>query len=178
MKTEILLLLGLAFASCKTDGKKLDAESSELLNKTSEIAVIESFNYDGLELLLHKKDEKTYVVNFWATWCKPCVKELPAFEKLFKNYADKNVEIILVSLDFPNQIESRLLPFIEKHKLQSRVVHMNDPDQNTWIPKVSEKWSGTIPATLIYNTNNREFYEQSFTFDLLQSELKKFLKQH
>ncbi|OSY87978.1 thioredoxin [Tenacibaculum holothuriorum] len=133
------------------------------------------FDYKGLQPLLEKSDNITYVVNFWATWCKPCVKELPAFEKLKKEYSEKGVEVILVSLDFPNQIESSLKPFIRKEKLQSKVVVLDDPDQNNWIPKINEKWSGSIPATLIYNKDKREFFERSFTYEELEGELKKFI---
>lgn len=134
------------------------------------------YNYTLLEPLLNKEDDKTYVINFWATWCKPCVKELPAFEKLNSEYKKKGVEVILVSLDFPNQIDDVLLPFIQKEKLKSEVILLDDPDQNNWIPKIDEKWSGSIPATLIYNKNSREFYEQSFTYTELKQKLENFLK--
>jgi len=171
-KTLVILIVLIVFTSCKTEVKP---EESSSIKKVADIK-IESINYDGLELLLNKQDDKTYVINFWATWCKPCVEELPAFEKLHETYKDKNVEIILVSLDFKNQIETRLIPFIKEHNLQPKVVLMVDPDQNTWIPKVSPEWSGAVPATIIYNKNNRSFYEQSFTYKNLESELIKILK--
>lgn len=174
MKHSILLLFALIIMSCKPDVKLNKKESSE--KKLDTISHIESFKYDGLEKYLKITDDKTYVINFWATWCKPCVEELPAFEKLLEKYKNKKVEVILVSLDFPNQIENRVIPFINKHKLQSKVVLMADTDQNTWIPKVNENWSGAIPATLIYNKNLRKFYEQSFTFELLETELLTFIK--
>ena len=60
--------------------------------------------------------DKTYVINFWATWCAPCVKELPYFEEVNKEFKDKNTEVILVSLDFPSQIESKLKPYLKKIK--------------------------------------------------------------
>jgi len=81
-----------------------------------------------------------------------------------------------VSLDFPNQIEKRVIPFIEKNNLKGKVVLMADPDQNTWIPRVSKEWSGAIPATVIYIKNARMFYEQSFTYDQLETALNKILK--
>ena len=137
---------------------------------------LEVYNYTLLEPLLNKEDDKTYVINFWATWCKPCVKELPVFEKLNSEYKKKGVEVILVSLDFPYQIDDVLLPFIQKEKLKSEVILLDDPDQNNWIPKIDEKWSGSIPATLIYNKNSREFYEQSFTYTELKQKLENFLK--
>ena len=169
MKKLLLLFFAIGIASCKTDPKPLAKTASE---KTPESS-IEIIDYKGLETILNKNDDKTYVINFWATWCKPCVEELPAFEKLYENYKDKNVEVILVSLDFTSHIETRLLPFIKEHNLQPKVVVMGDPDQNTWIPKVSTEWSGAIPATVIYNKNARKFYEQSFTYELLENELTK-----
>ena len=167
MKNLFLVITIMAFVSCKTD--KSQKEKSNTIK-------VESYTYETLKPLLNKSDDKTYIINFWATWCKPCVEELPAFEKLNAVYKDKNIEVILVSLDFPNQIESRLIPFIKEHNLQSNVILMADLDQNTWIPKISKKWTGAIPATLIYNKSYREFYEQSFTYELLQNELNKFIK--
>jgi thiol-disulfide isomerase/thioredoxin len=135
------------------------------------------FNFNELEAYFKTKDaNKTFVINFWATWCAPCVKELPYFEALNAKYSNKNVEVILVSLDFPKQIESKLIPFLDKHGLQSEVVVLNDVDSNTWIPKVNKNWSGAIPATIIYNENKTAFYERSFNFKELETELKQFLK--
>ena len=170
--TFVILTLLITFTSCNL---KVKTEEKATAEKSTDVK-IDFIDYDGLELLLNKNDDKTYVINFWATWCKPCVQELPSFEKLNKVYKDKNVEVILVSLDFPNQIEKKVIPFINKHQLQSKVILMNDPDQNEWIPKISKKWSGSIPATLIYNKYSREFYEQSFTYESLHNELNKFLK--
>lgn len=83
--------------------------------------------------------------------------------------------MILISLDFPSKYESKLKPFIVDKKLQSKVVALDDADANSWIPKVDESWSGAIPATVIFNKNKRKFYEKSFTYDELETELKQFL---
>lgn len=171
-KTYIILTLFIAFTSCNL---KVNSQEKEKVEKSADVK-IDFIDYDGLELLLHKNNNKTYVINFWATWCKPCVEELPAFQKLYKNYKSKNVEVILVSLDFKKQVETRLIPFIKERNLQPKVVLMVDPDQNTWIPKVNSEWSGAIPATIIYNKNARKFFEQSFTYIELENELTKILK--
>ena len=136
---------------------------------------LEIYDYSGLEAFLNKTDDKIYVINFWATWCAPCVKELPFFEKIHEKYVDKNVEVILVSLDFPRQYESKLKPFIIDKKIKSKVVALNDVDSNSWIPKISEDWTGAIPATLIYNKGKRQFYEQSFSYEQLENQIKQFL---
>jgi len=131
-------------------------------------------DYEGLESYLDASDATVHVVNFWATWCKPCVKELPHFEKLRAAYMTDDVKVILVSLDFPDQIE-RLTKFIEKRNIRSEVVFLDDGNANSWIPKVDKNWSGAIPATIMYNDERRSFHEQSFTYEELEKELKLFL---
>lgn len=136
---------------------------------------VNSYSFSALEHFLKKDNDTTYVVNFWATWCVPCVEELPSFEKLNATYKDKKVKVLLVSIDFPKMAESKLLPFIKKNNLKSDVVLLNDPDANSWINKVDSTWSGAIPATLIYKKDKRNFYEKSFTYEELETEVKKFL---
>lgn len=164
------------FVSCKNDTKEIKTAEvqSEIATDTPEYGSLEVYDYNGLEKFLSTTDNTTYVVNFWATWCAPCIKELPYFEKVNSEYSDE-VSVILVSLDFPNKYESSLKPFIKKHNLQSRVMALNDPDANTWIPKVAEDWSGAIPATLIFNKNKRQFYEKTFTYQELVTEVEQFL---
>jgi thiol-disulfide isomerase/thioredoxin len=132
---------------------------------------VPSMSYQELHPLLNQKGNKTYVVNFWATWCAPCIKELPYFEELNNN---KNIEVILVSLDFPKHKEKRLLPFIKKRQLSSRVILLDDDDENFWINDISSTWSGALPATLIYTQNRRGFYEQSFAKEELFQEVKSY----
>lgn len=176
MKKIITLLALVLMVSCKTEDKKeAEITSKPLKTYSKENISVKSYDFSGLENLLKKQNDTTYVVNFWATWCVPCVKELPNFEKLNATYKDKKVKVILVSIDFPKMVESNLLPFIEKNNLKSEVVHLNDPDANSWINKVDKTWSGAIPATVIYKKDKRSFYEKSFTFEELETEVKKFL---
>ncbi|WP_435263909.1 TlpA disulfide reductase family protein [Tenacibaculum sp. nBUS_03] len=163
-----LLLFILTSISCKISNEEKIAKEA--------LIEISTLNYQQLKPLLHKNDDKVYVINFWATWCVPCVKELPAFEKLYDNYNDKNVEVILVSLDFSKQIESNLIPFIKEKKLKSKIVHFEDKNEQFWIKDIAEDWSGSIPATLIYNAKKRKFYEKSFDYEELQVELQTFFK--
>ena len=174
----LLFCVGLLFfvISCKEE----KASKLKTTNNSSEFVAVTlddvpTVDYKGLKPTLQLKDDKTYVVNFWATWCAPCIKELPYFEKVNEEYKDQNVEVILVSLDFPKQKEKRLIPFINKRKLKSEVIHFDDVNEQMWIADISEKWSGSIPATLIYNKNKRKFYEQSFTEEELRNEIKSFI---
>ncbi len=135
--------------------------------------------FEQLEARYLKGSQDTlYVLNFWATWCVPCVKELPFFEKSKNDFKDMPVEIILVSLDFEKQIESRLNPFIVKKNLKSKVIFLDAPGEHIWIPKVNEHWSGAIPATLMVNpkTGCSTFYEQEFTQEELSNQITNNLK--
>ncbi len=115
-------------------------------------------SYQDLEKLISSApDKEKLVINFWATWCGPCVKELPFFEALAKTNEDKNLRIVLVSLDFVDQLEKRFVPFIKKHELASELYVLNDPNENKWIDKVDPSWSGTIPATLYIKGGKRIF---------------------
>ena len=137
---------------------------------------IEIVDFDGLYSKIDLSVDKTYVINFWATWCAPCVKELPYFEEVNKKFKDKNTEVILVSLDFPSQIESKLKPYLRKNKIKSKVILLDDSKMNTWVPKVSEQWDGGIPATLIVNSTNYNFYPKPFKKEELYFEINKVIK--
>jgi thiol-disulfide isomerase/thioredoxin len=126
---------------------------------------IPSMDVGELKEYIYQDNATTYVVNFWATWCAPCVKEMPYFEALNAKYDEEELQVILVSLDFDNALEKRLIPFVKARDIQSEVIHLADErSPNYWIPEISEKWSGSIPATLILNgkAGVEAFYEQSF----------------
>ena len=134
--------------------------------------------FDYVDRLLQNKSDTTLVVNFWATWCVPCVHELPAFDSVSDYFSNQKVKVILVSLDFISQYESRLKPFVVKNNIKQEVVLLNEPDYDTWINKVDPVWSGAIPTTLILNgsKNYKKVYETEFTFHSLKEEVQKCLK--
>ncbi len=144
-------------------------------NNLSEDA-IEVVDFEGMYSKIDLSVDKTYVINFWATWCAPCVKELPHFEEVNNEYKNKNTEVILVSLDFPSQIESKLKPYLKKNKIKSRVILLDDSKMSSWIPKVSEQWDGGIPATLIVNSSNYNFYPKPFDKEELIAEINKVIE--
>jgi len=123
-----------------------------------EIVVYEKF--EEFEKNVNKEDDTTYVINFWATWCAPCIKELPYFEKVHND--NKNVKVILVSIDSRKDLKKKLIPFVEKRKITAKVIMLSDKDYNSWLPKVDENWSGAIPATLIIQGKRKLFAEREF----------------
>lgn len=177
MRYIVLCALILVLA-CKEDTKTEKANDTfvETPVTTTNDIQLDIYDYDGLKPLINKDDNKLHVVNFWATWCAPCIKELPYFEDINKKYNDKNVEVLLVSLDFPRQYDTKLKPFLKENKLTSKVVCFDDVNQNRWIPDIDTTWSGALPATIIYKGDKRQFYEGSFTYEQLETEIKKFIK--
>ena len=153
--------------SCKkTETKKVGLELSE--NDT-----IEVYNFEELSLFLEQEKDQMYVINFWATWCKPCIQELPYFEAAQKKYSG-DIKVILISLDFTDKLESQLIPFVSEKSIQSQVILLDDPHENEWIPKVDSTWSGAIPATLMIKGSEKKFFEKSFTEEELDKEILKF----
>ncbi|MFI1743672.1 TlpA disulfide reductase family protein [Thalassobellus sediminis] len=180
MKLKLLFVAILLMASCKEKKANIDIVDKTIVESAIDDAIVndielEVYDFNGFKKFLNKKNDTIYVINFWATWCAPCVKELPSFEKLNETYANKNVKVILVSLDFPHLYDTKLKPFIKVKKLKSKVIALDDADMNTWIPQINESWSGSIPATIIYKNDTSKFFEQSFSFEELETELKPFL---
>ena len=130
---------------------------------------LKEIDSDTLEALIHNMNDTTYVVNFWATWCSPCVKEIGYFEELHMQFVSANVKVILVSLDFPNQIDRRVIPFLKEKDITAEVLLMTDLDYNSWIDRIDPSWTGAIPATLIYNRKERMFLEKEVSQDELFS---------
>jgi thiol-disulfide isomerase/thioredoxin len=116
------------------------------------------------------KSDTLYIVNFWATWCKPCVEELPYFEQLADSCANKKVKIFLVTTDMRKDIATRVTDFIKAKKLTQQVIFINEVNGDKWINKVSEDWSGAIPATLMLkgDMGYKYFKEGELSFDELQ----------
>jgi len=137
---------------------------------------IKVVNFDQLEPYLNRSNDTVYLVNFWATWCAPCLKELPAIKSVEQKYINSKFKVLLVSLDFSKDLTSRLEPFVKSNNITSDVFLLNDPDQNRWIDKVDPGWTGEIPFTLIYGKHFREFYPRTFTFEELDSIINLKLK--
>jgi thiol-disulfide isomerase/thioredoxin len=129
---------------------------------------------DQLESRIEAAGDTSFIVNFWATWCGPCVKELPYFEQLHIDSQGTNRKVLLVTLDFANQLESKVVPFVKKKQLKSEVLLMDEERPNKWIPRVSEEWTGALPATLFINAQKktRHFHEGSFKEGELEQKLK------
>ncbi len=134
-------------------------------------AQIKLLTLDELDKRIAAGKDTTYVVNFWATWCGPCVAELPNFEKLRVANLKKPVKVLLISVDFKSKLQKEVIPFVVKNQLKAEVFLLNETDQQKYIERVDPKWTGAIPATLFVKQKTRRFYEQEFTEKQLKNTL-------
>lgn len=137
---------------------------------------VQVVNFNQLEKRLSTNSDSVMVVNFWATWCKPCVEELPAFFKLENELKNEKFKLLLISLDFASHLEQRVKPFIKKHNITTEVILLHDPDANTWINKVNPDWDGSIPITLIFNKNENKFIDRTIEYEELKTMVKSLTK--
>ena len=138
---------------------------------------VQVVSFPEFQARLQQQNDTLHIYNFWATWCKPCVKELPYFVQVQEKYRDQAVKFVYVSLDFEDY-----LPIVKKlaqaKQLNSDVLLLNESDANSYIDKVSPKWTGAIPASLAVHTPSKtyEFKEQSFTYEELDAWVKALQK--
>ena len=130
---------------------------------------------------IYNNSDTLYIVNFWATLCKPCVDELPAFEKI--HLASKirsagsvttsasKVKVLLVTMDFKEDLKKRVKSFLKKNNYQTEVILFDEINGNDFISKIAQQWSGAIPATIITQNNKQrfEFYEKKLSYEFLES---------
>jgi thiol-disulfide isomerase/thioredoxin len=144
-----------------------------ILANTAWAQQAEIIKLDKLKEIIERRSDNVVIVNFWATWCAPCIKELPIFEKIS---AEKKpgIQVYLVSMDLdldPNP--EKVYRFIDRKKLQSRVLLLNEKDPNAWIDQIDPAWSGALPATLVVDqkTGQRKFIGK----ELHEGELEKVI---
>lgn len=133
----------------------------------------EMVKIEDLQKMVEGKSDKIQVLNFWATWCAPCIKELPLFEQVHATRNDVEVRLVSIDLDLdPNP--DKVYRFVARKKLQSDVYILDERDPNSWIDKIDKSWSGAIPATLIVNliTGKRKFVER----ELKEGELNELIE--
>ena len=125
-----------------------------------------------IEKYMNSKTGEVLVLNFWATFCKPCVAEIPSFIKISNEH---KVKLLLVSLDLPSYYPAKVASFAKKHQFNTNIVWLDETNADYFCPKIDKNWSGSIPATLMINTKTgyRKFFEEELDAATFEMELKK-----
>lgn len=135
-------------------------------------------SFADLRIQISKDTEYITVLNFWATWCRPCVSELPDFEKINTEFKQNKVKVILANIDFNSKADSLVPAFIKKNNIQSQVVHITDQDANDWINSLWYDWTGSIPVTAIYYKGEKIWFFEGITdYETLKSIITKYIQQ-
>ncbi|MXV15317.1 TlpA disulfide reductase family protein [Hufsiella ginkgonis] len=124
-----------------------------------------------LESRFRSGKDTVYVVNFWATWCVPCVKELPEFEKFREDHKDQPLKLLLVSMDYESKVKSAVMPFARRQKLKAEILIASRKNEQGFIDAIDKGWSGSLPGTLIVNNAKavRKFFEKPLTHEELNT---------
>lgn len=133
--------------------------------------------FPELAARMSRQTDTTYIFNFFATWCEPCVHEFPNFQQFAKVHSSQKVKIVFVSLDFKKEFSKHLIPFLKKHRVREDVMLLDETDYNSWIDKVDSSWNGDLPATLILNNSKgmRKLISKECSEAELESSIKPFL---
>ncbi|MGH9833978.1 MAG: TlpA family protein disulfide reductase, partial [Blastocatellia bacterium] len=121
---------------------------------------------------------KVLVINFWATWCGPCIAEFPEFVALDRKYRAKGVKIVGISADEVTDIKRKVIPFIRRQKVRFDIVVQETDDPQQMIDAVYKEWAGELPATFIYDKQGNLTYKHLgiINRDELVAEIEKALK--
>ncbi len=124
-----------------------------------------------------KTSKEPLIVNFWATYCLPCIKEIPYFHELVKKYEEKGVRLLLVSLDFEESYPDKINKFSAKMKYTAPIVWLDETNADYFCPQIDSKWSGVMPATLIINNNTgyRNFFQEGISKENLEKEINRMI---
>jgi thiol-disulfide isomerase/thioredoxin len=177
----VIALGGLA--ACSNQNAEQNTKASDVVNNKIEEPInidtnayqpiVSAIKYEDLLFELNKKDDTLFVVNFWATWCLPCVKELPYFISTSQSMAGTKMKLILVSLDTKDNLEPTLIPYLSKKKWRAKHYLLDDNGRmNEWIAAVNKDWEGSIPATAFYKNGDQLHFNSG---QLSQEELKNYI---
>ena len=168
----------MAILTLNSSAQSSESKKSVPIGTTKHDYSVKIVRFADLEAVMKNNDDKLYVVNFWATWCRPCVMELPGFMEVNKVYqANPHFKMILVSLDMATVAETAVRPFLKKNKMNVDTYLLDDnKHMNEWIPAIDKNWSGAIPATMFYRNGKKlEFIENKMEKSELEQIIKKYL---
>ena len=125
------------------DEEKIDGINVQLIDR------------EGLQKIISERNGKPLLINFWATWCVPCREEFPDLIKFYSNFKNK-VDVIAISVDYPKEIETKIQPFLDNLNPGFNTYVYSERDQEALINMINKDWSGSLPATFIYDTEGKQ----------------------
>lgn len=157
----------------KADSLSLEATSNKTI-KNTRTNIIKS-NFEKIQTLAHIDNDTVYITNYWATWCPPCVKEIPDFVDLQEKYKNKRVKFAFVNVNNEEEIQTQVIPFVEKNKMKN-LYHINISDLMDNIGSLDPQMKELgIPITVIQKKNNRELFLGDLSRNFLYKKIEEYL---
>lgn len=149
-----VLLLSCLFACQQPQNSSIPDSSLAIEVDSSTVVLLSEFK--AFEKILAQEKGKAVLVNLWATWCKPCVNEMPLLEKLHQNYKDKGIKVITLSMDEVTKIDSLVIPYWQamNFSMDNYLIAAEDP--GALVNQIDPLWLGLLPTTFIFNTNGEK----------------------
>lgn len=177
----LLALIGCGGSDGGNNGSDASKETSSQEPATTqaqdtEAPVVKKVTHDDAMAVLEQSDARLTVVNFWATWCVPCVEEFPAFTKLDRTLDDRGVDVMFISTDFPNE-KGKVVDFLAEHGVTG-TSYLKTGNSTEFVNNFSEDWSGAVPATFIYDGEGTlvDFWEGKASFEELKQRVTSHLE--
>jgi len=136
---------------------------------------IETVTASEIEALVNDNDGKVVVVNFWATWCPPCLREFPDIIEVYNRYNSEGLEVMAVSMNEADEIED-IEEFLQNFEPPFPIYRAATIDE-TFYEGVVESWFGEMPMTLIFDTagNSVHIHKKPLTYDELVADVTALL---
>ena len=134
-------------------------------------------NVNDIASIKNENKGKVFAINFWASWCKPCVNEFPALVKLNKNYKGDSFNLIFISLDFKEEVSTKLIPFLQNSGVDYTSYYLETNRPEEIMDYLNKKWDGGIPATFIFDKsgNLQNFILGERDYEFFEKEIKKLI---
>ncbi|MGB2869814.1 MAG: TlpA family protein disulfide reductase [Bacteroidota bacterium] len=118
--------------------------------------VVESLNEEKFRKLIKERNGKILLLNVWATWCAPCVEEFPDLVRLHNESEGSSVEVVVLSIDEPEDVQQKIIPFLKQHHATMKAYVKGFKKDDALIDALNKNWSGAVPATFLYDTNGNQ----------------------
>ena len=183
MKKLIAFLLTLLLvANCGKQNEQTNSKDSlAVVQKPGKIQYeVATLDEAGLKQLIAQRNGKILLLNVWATWCEPCREEFPDLIKLASDYKNSNVEVVGLSADYPDEVDSKIVPFLEKYQCNFKIYVQNFEDDAKLIQLLNQAWNGALPATFIFDQDGKQqmFLTGMRSYDDFKQEVEKVRNPH
>jgi len=155
------------------EAQSVEAQSGEA--QSGEAQSVETISAEGLHALVNDNKGKVVVVNFWASWCPPCLREFPDIIKVYDEYHAEGLEVVAVTINEADETQD-IAEFLERFEPPFAIYRATSIDE-TFFEGVVDTWFGEIPMTLIFDTsgNTAHFYRKTLTHEELASDVSALL---